>query len=526
MEHNKSYTPVVLVILDGWGISSSQDNVIKKTPLPTIEKLNKYYPLIALQSSGISVGLPWGEAGNSEVGHMTIGAGKIIYQNLPRISLAIQDGSFFRNEILLKAFHEAKKNDSALHLIGLMSDGAVHAHMEHLYALIEMAKKEGLQKVFIHAFTDGRDSMPTSGTAMFISLQEKLKEYGCGTISSVSGRHFAMDRNNNWERVEKVYRMLTEGKGRHITNPISYLQESYTKDITDEYIEPANVVENGKPLGLIADKDSVIFFNFREDRARELTKAFALPGFEKFSRPKQLDLTFVTLTEYEKDLPVSIAFPPEAVTHSLGELLSKKNKKQFRIAETEKYAHVTYFFNGGGENALVGETRVLVPSAAVERFDKLPEMSAPQITEKTIDAINSRRYDFILLNYANADMVAHTGNEKAAQEAIKTVDKSLSLLIPVVLKVGGCLFITSDHGNVETMRDFNTGEIDTEHNANPVPLWFISSDNHHEKTSHDIVKQESEVKGLLSDIAPTILEVMHLEKPEEMHGESLLPILK
>lgn len=520
------YKPVVLVILDGWGLSSNaQGNVLKECSLPTIEKLDKFYPQTTLQASGISVGLFWGEPGNSEVGHMALGAGKIIYQNLPRITLSIQDRSFFANEALLAAMQNAKENNSALHLMGLIGEGSVHSYIEHLQAILELAKQQGLTEVFIHAFTDGRDSPPTSATKSISNLQNKLKGYGIGKIATLCGRNWAMDRNNNWDRIEKAYRMLTEGKGIEFTDPIACLQESYAKGINDEYIEPSVLVENGKPVATIKNKDSVIFFNFREDRARQLTKAFVLPGFMDFKR-EQLELNFVTLTEYEKGLPVAIAFPPEIVTGGLGEVLSKHNLKQLRIAETEKYAHVTYFFNGGKEEAWPGEDRILVPSPAVSRFDEAPEMSAATITDKLLEAIEQQKYDFILVNYANADMVGHTAVEDACKIAVQTLDKTLSILIPTVLKAGGCLLVTADHGNIEEIKNFQTGQINTEHTTNPVPLWFVTPTNHREKTPEEIARNQNEVGGLLNDIAPTVLEIFGLEKPREMNGESLMPLLK
>jgi 2,3-bisphosphoglycerate-independent phosphoglycerate mutase len=521
------YKPVILVVLDGWGISNNtQGNAMKLAHLPTIEKLNKFYPMTVLQASGISVGLPWGESGNSEVGHMTLGAGKILYQNLPRITLSIQDGSFSKNKVLLSTMNSVKTQKSNLHLIGLVGEGSVHSHREHLYALLEMAKNEKVENVFIHIFTDGRDSPPNSATKTISELKDKLKSYEIGKISSICGRNWAMDRNNNWDRVEKAYHLLTEGKGEQIQDPIKYLQESYAKEVFDEYVEPAIVTENGKPLALIGDGDSVIFFNFREDRSRELTKALVLPSFDKFKRDKMLKLDFVTMTEYEKDLPLSVAFPPEKIRDGLGEILSKKKMHQLRIAETEKYAHVTYFFNGGREESWPGEDRILIPSPSVSRFDQSPEMSASLITEKIIEAAGQKKYSFILVNYANADMVGHTGNEEACIEAVESVDKSLSFLIPAILNAGGCLLITADHGNVEEVKNLYTGEVDTEHSQNPVPLWFITSGNHRDKKEEEITREQNEIGGLLSDVAPTILEIMEIEKPQEMSGESLLPILK
>lgn len=520
------FKPIVLAVLDGWGISTNnQGNVLKETELPTIDKLNRFYPMTTLQASGISVGLFWGEPGNSEVGHMAMGAGKIVYQNLPRITLAIQGKEIFKNEALLKTMENVKTNSSALHIMGLVGQGSVHSYLEHLYAIVEMAKEQGLTNVFIHAFTDGRDSPQTSGTKSLLDLQNRLKAIGVGKIASLIGRNWAMDRNNNWDRIEKAYRMLTEGTGIKATDPIQCLQESYAKGITDEYIEPSVIMENDQPVATIKNRDSVVFFNFREDRARQLTEAFVIPGFDKFKR-EQLELEFATLTEYEKDLPVLVAFPPEIVKGGLGEVLSKNKLTQLRIAETEKYAHVTYFFNGGREEPWQGEDRMLIPSPAVSRFDEAPEMSASLVTEKLVEAIKLEKYDFILVNYANADMVGHTGNETAAKEAVKTIDKNLSILIPAVLQQGGCMFITADHGNVEEIKNYHTGQINTEHSSNPVPLWYITPNNHREKTAEDMVRQQSEVGGLLSDIAPTILDVAGLKKSDEMNGESLLPLLK
>lgn len=520
------YRPIIVVVLDGWGISNnSKGNVLKETKLPTIEKLDYYYPMTTLQASGISVGLFWGESGNSEVGHMAMGAGKIVYQNLPRITLSIQDQTFFENEALSKAMGNVLERGSSLHLMGLIGQGSVHSYMEHLFAILEMAKRKGLTKVFIHGFTDGRDSPQTSGTKTLQDLQNHLKSIGVGKIASLSGRNWGMDRNNNWDRVEKAYRLLTEGKGIEATDPIKCLQDSYATEITDEYIEPSVMMEDGKPVATVQDGDGVIFFNFREDRARELTKAFALPGFEGFKR-ELLKIDFVTLVEYEKDLPVEIAFPPITLTGGLGEILSKNNLKQLRIAETEKYAHVTYFFNGGKEEPWPGEDRLLVPSPAVSKFDEAPEMSAAIVTEKMIEAIEEKKYDFILANYANADMVGHTGNPEACIQAVETIDKNLAKLIPVVLKNGGCLFITADHGNVEEIKNYRTGQVDTEHSTNPVPLWFITADNHREKKAEEVVRQQGEVGGLLSDIAPTVLDLLGIQKPADMNGESLLPLLK
>ncbi len=517
------YRPIVLVVLDGWGLSNNvQGNPIREATLPTFEKFNRFYPMTTLQASGISVGLPWNTAGNSEVGHMTMGAGRVIYQNMPRISLAIQDGSFLKNEALLQSIQHVKDKKSHLHLMGLVSSGSVHSHKDHLLALLRLAKNEGVSEVYVHVFTDGRDSAPTAGVQQIKELTREMRLIGIGKIASISGRNFSMDRNNNWDRIEKSYRMLTEGIGEKAEDAGMVLEQSYLKNITDEYIEPTNLTEKGVPIALIQNGDSVIFFNFREDRARELAKAFVLPDFDGFTREK-LDLNFTTLIEYERGLPVNIAFPPEDIQNSLGEILSQHEKKQLRIAETEKYAHVTYFFNGGKEKAFPLEEHLLIPSPTVAHFDEVPEMSSPQITEALIENIEKGTYDFILVNYANPDMVGHTGNEEASIQAVEATDKSLSILIPAILKAGGAALITADHGNVEELKKPSTGEIDTEHSTNPIPLWFITPDNHREKSAEQMMREQNEVNGLLSDVAPTILELMEIPKPVEMNGASLLP---
>ena len=520
------YRPFVLVVLDGWGLSNTvHGNPIREAKLPTFEKLNQYYPMTSLQASGISVGLPWNTAGNSEVGHMTMGAGRIIYQNLPRIALSIQDTSFFENPVFLEAIQNVKTKGTRLHLMGLVSSGAVHSHRDHLLALLRLAKEQGLSEVAVHAFTDGRDSSPTSGMTQMQELQREMQLVGIGDIASLCGRHLAMDRNNNWDRVEKAYKMLTEGIGTTTSDPLLYLEQSYTNGVTDEFIEPTLIVKKAGPT-IIQDGDSVIFFNFREDRARELTKVFSVPDFDGFTRAKTPDVFFVTMTEYEKELPVHIAFPPEEVHDSLGETLSKAGLKQLRIAETEKYAHVTYFFNGGNEQAFPGEDRVLIPSPTVAHFDEQPEMSAPAVTDMLIEKVEEGAYDFILVNYANPDMVAHTGNEEATITAVEATDKSLSKIIPAILKVGGAIIITSDHGNAEELINPMTGEHDTEHSTSPIPLWYITPNNHREKRADEMMREQNEVQGLLSDVAPTILDILGIQKPSVMNGTSLRPVLE
>jgi 2,3-bisphosphoglycerate-independent phosphoglycerate mutase len=518
------YKPIVLVVLDGWGLSeNTSGNAILEAKIPTIDKLNKYYPQAALQASGISVGLPWGEPGNSEVGHITLGTGKIIYQSMPRITMSIQSGEFFKNPALLKAVENAKKNNSALHFMGLLGKGGIHSNIDHLYALIELAKNNNIGKLFIHVFTDGRDSSPTSGIESIKELEKKLSEYGIGKIASVSGRYFSMDRNNNWERTQKAYEAMVDGKGEHITNPVDYVQASYAKEVFDEYIEPAVVVDQEGPVGKVSAEDSVVFFNFREDRARQLTKAFSVPGFSKFKRNQLKNLTFVTMIQYEDDLPVDVAFGPIEIKNCLGEILSQKRIAQLRIAETEKFAHVTYFFNGGNEEPFPKEDRIIIPSKSVSIFSEAPEMSAHEITEKVCEMIELNKYDFILMNYANADIVGHTGDEKATISAVETIDNCLGKLIPSVISRGGCLLITADHGNAEELINLRNGETNTEHSANPVPFWFVTADNHctNEGDCHTM-----NVTGLLSDIAPTVLDLLEIDKPADMSGESLLPKLK
>lgn len=517
------FKPVVLIVLDGWGVNkNTKGNAIAEAKLPTIDKLNAFYPNISIQASGISVGLPWGECGNSEVGHITMGAGKIIYQSLPRISMSIQNGSFYKNPEFLKAMSDVNTNKSSLHLMGLIGKGAVHSHVDHLYALLEMAKNQNVENVFIHIFSDGRDSSIDSGIQAITELQNKIDSIGVGKIASISGRYFSMDRNNSWEKTEKAYRAIAEGAGIQITDPVKYLTESYAKKVYDEYIEPATVTENGKPVATIKDNDSIIFFNFREDRARQLTKAFVLPGFMKFKRTALKNINFVAMTLYEEGLPINVAFPPIKLTNCLGNIISQHKKTQLRIAETEKFAHVTYFFNGGQEDPFPKEDRIIIPSKNVASFDLAPEMSAFEITDTVIKNIEKEKYDFILLNYANADIVGHTGKIEAAIKAVEVIDKCLEKLIPAVLMKKGCLLITADHGNVEEISSSLTGVANTEHSSNPVPVWLITGENHHKQA----ITADLRPQGLLGDIAPTVLDLMDIEQPEEMTGESLLPLLQ
>lgn len=515
--------PVVLMILDGWGEwRIEKGNPLKKAKLPTIERLNKHYPKTYLQASGMAVGLPWGVRGNSEVGHQTIGSGQIIFQYLPTISTAIGEGSFFKNEALLSAFDWVREKNSDLHVLGLLSDGAVHSHIDHLFAFLEMAKNNKVREVYIHAFTDGRDTHPQSARTFLAMLKKKIQEIGIGQIASLSGRYYAMDRNNNWDRTKKTFLAMTAGEGIKAFDTDSALDESYAKNILDEYLEPVVLVnENDRPIGLVKDNDAVVSFNFRKDRSRQITKAFVMEDVYELRdviRPK--NLKYVCFTEYEQGLPVEVAFAPQDITVRLGEVLAKNWKRQLRISETEKYAHVTYFFNGGVEQPYFYEDRILVPSKKVSTYAELPEMSAAEVTDKLIEAIDNHNYDFILVNYANSDMVGHTGDFNAAVKSVEFVDSCLERVIDAVVKKGGQMVVTADHGNVEEMVNVYTGETDTQHSKNPVPCWYVSVDSFLEKKP--LEEEKIEAQGMLVDLAPTILEIMGIAKPVEMIGHSLL----
>lgn len=519
----KTSKPVVLVILDGWGHwDQEQGNAIAQANLPTIKKLDEFYPKILLQASGMSVGLPWGVFGNSEVGHQTIGSGQIIYQYNPIITTAIESGAFFQNNILLSCTDFTKENKSDLHLIGLVSDGGVHSHINHLLALLELAKEQKIKNVYIHAIVDGRDTPPKDAKKYIEKLQEKIQKLETGEIATLVGRYYTMDRNNNWDRVQKGFDAMMKGEGIKERDPLMAIDNQYQRDLTDEYLEPVVLVrENGKPVGTIKDGDAVICFNFRKDRARQLTEAFVSPKFEGFQRSFSPEKTkFAGFTEYDKKLPAEVVFPPQEITTRLGEILSLSDKKQFRIAETEKYAHVTYFFNGGVEKPYPGEERVVVLSKNVSNYAEIPEMSAPEVTEKLLEAISSKKFDFILVNYANPDMVGHTGDLSAGIKAVEYIDQCVNKIVTATIKEGGAMIITADHGNVEEMINLRTGEKDTEHSVNPVPCWFITAENHREKALK--TNRTPNIEGMLVDLAPTILELLGLPEPEDMIGQSLL----
>ena len=509
-----SRKPVVLMILDGYGLNERHDgNAVYEAKTPVMDRLMKEYPFVKGNASGLSVGLPDGQMGNSEVGHLNMGAGRIVYQELTRITKSIEDGDFFENPEFLAAVENCKNHDSALHLYGLVSDGGVHSHITHIYGLLELAKRNGLTKVFVHCFLAGRDTPPSSGKEFVAELEEKMKELGVGRVASVMGRYYAMDRDNRWDRVKLAYDALTKGEGNRGESATDLIQESYDNGKTDEFVLPAVVTENGAPVGLIREHDSVIFFNFRPDRAREITRAFCDDSFSGFEREKRMELTYVCFTDYDETIPNKlVAFKKETISNTFGEFLAAHGKKQARIAETEKYAHVTFFFNGGVEEPNPGEDRILVKSPKVPTYDMQPEMSAPQVCEKLVEAIHSGKYDVIIVNFANPDMVGHTGVEAAAVKAIEAVDACVGKTVEAILEENGVLFICADHGNAEQLIDYATGEPFTAHTTNPVPFILVNA-------GEGYGLREG---GCLADIAPTLIELMGMEQPKEMTGRSLL----
>lgn len=518
---------MLLISLDGWGISPIMEgNAIEMANRPVILGLAQNYPFALLEASGISVGLPWGEVGNSEVGHLNLGAGQVVYQNLPRINISIQDKSFFKNEVLLAAIEHCRKNKSKLHLLGITSNGGVHGHIEHLHAILQLCKDQKFSNVFVHAITDGRDTPPAVAVNFIATLQEIMKASKTGQLASMIGRFYAMDRNNNWDRVQKAYELQTKGVGIKTTDAIKALKDSYAKGVTDEQLDATVIVDRiGSPIATVEPNDAVIFFNFRPDRARQLTKAYVTDPFKDFDRgPKIKNLFFATLMEYESGLPVKVAFPPQLINEPVGKIISEAGLKQLRIAETEKYAHVTYFFNGGNEDVFKNEDRALIPSPDVTSYDQKPEMSAVPLTDHLVKDILSEKYDFIMVNFANADMVGHTGNLKAAIKAVETIDQCLGRIVEAVQKTESIAVITADHGNAEIMIDIVTGSIDKEHSTSPVPFIIVDDQRKRPKTAEEvmIMKQEQAAIGILADVAPTILELMNLKKSKEMTGRSLL----
>ncbi len=510
-----SKKPVVLMVLDGYGISEkTEGNAIALADTPVMDKLMAECPYVKGNASGEAVGLPEGQMGNSEVGHMNIGAGRIIYQELTRITKAIKDGDFFENKEMLDAIENCKKNNSDLHLWGLLSDGGVHSHNTHLYAILELCKRQNFDRVYIHPFFDGRDTAPASGKGFLEELIAKTKEIGVGKVASLSGRYYAMDRDNRWDRVELAYKSLVTGEGVQSEDPVAAIQESYDKEVYDEFILPTVIVENGKPVSLVKADDSVIFFNFRPDRAREITRAFCTDDFDGFERPNgRMPLVYVCFKDYDESIPnKEVAFKKEDIKNTFGEYLAANGLKQLRTAETEKYAHVTFFFNGGVEEPNKGEDRILVKSPKVATYDLQPEMSAPEVSKNLNEAILGGKYDVIIINFANPDMVGHTGVIPAAIKAVETVDKCVGTAVEAVKKVDGVLFICADHGNAEQMINYETGAPHTAHTTNPVPFILYN---------YDECKALRE-GGCLADIAPTLLEILGLPQPAEMTGKSLI----
>ena len=504
----------VIMILDGYGINENPEhNAVAIANTPVMDRLKAEYPFVKGYASGLAVGLPDGQMGNSEVGHTNMGAGRVVYQELTRISKAIEDGDFFENEDLLAAMNNAKEHDSDLHLMGLVSPGGVHSHTDHLYGLLEMAKRCGLTKVYVHCFMDGRDTPPDSGKGYIKDLQDKMKEIGVGEIATVSGRYYAMDRDNRWDRVEKAYRALTEGAGDTAECPVCGMNASYEKGVVDEFVVPFVVLKDGKPKATIKNDDSVIFFNFRPDRAREISRCFCDEEFDHFDRGPRIKTTYVAFTDYDVTIQNKrVAFKKQELTNVFGEWLSKQGMTQLRTAETEKYAHVTFFFNGGVEAPFPGEDRLLVPSPKVATYDLQPEMSAPQVCDGLVDAIRSGKYDVIIINFANGDMVGHTGVEAAAVKAVEVVDECVGRAVEAVKENGGIMFLCADHGNCDMMVDYETGDPFTAHTTNPVPFILINADP----------KWGLAEDGRLCDIVPTMIQLMGYEQPEEMTGHSLL----
>lgn len=532
--------PVVLIILDGWGIApTGPGNAIALAQTPNLDRFWAVYPKTQLLASGEAVGLPRGEDGNSETGHLNLGAGQIVYQDLPRIDMSIADGSFFQISAFKAAAEHVRQNNSTLHLLGLIGAGGVHSNMRHLFALLHFAKEEGLAKISLHLFTDGRDSPPTSAQTFIAKVEAETTKVGIGKIATLCGRYYAMDRDYHWERTQKAYELLVSGKGSQANSPTEAVQQAYQDNKTDEFIEPV-VIDQG---GLVKDHDAVIFFNFRIDRPRQLTKAFILPDFETFSikqaafdpyaekyglrqyqvpgetttfkRGKFLqDLFFVTMTEYEKGLPVQAAFPPEVIKLPLARVLAEKDLRQLHLAETEKERFVTYHFDGQREDPFPGEDRIEIPSPNVATYDQKPEMSAYEVNAELIKRIKTNMYDFILVNYANPDMVGHTGVLQAGIKACEVVDGCVGQIVKTVDNLGGASIVTADHGNVEEMINLQTGEVDTEHSTNPVPFIIVSK----------ALNSRGRVlpRGILADVAPTILGIMEIEKPHLMTGRNLL----
>jgi len=511
--------PVLIVVLDGWGIRAQREaNAIAIAGTPNMEALAREFPHAALETSGLSVGLPEGQMGNSEVGHTNLGAGRIVYQDLVRINRAIEDGSFYKNDALLLAARRAKESGGALHLMGLVSDGGVHSHVDHMHALVELARREGVSRVFVHAFMDGRDTPPQSGIDYMRQVETRFKETGHGKVATVCGRYYAMDRDKRWDRVKLAYEAMVRGEGHKVASGVAAMERAYgqTPPETDEFVKPSVVVDaDGKPVGSIRDGDAVLFFNFRSDRAREITRAIADPGFKDFDRGAAPQLSaYVCMTQYDETFTYPIAYAPQDLSEIFPEIVAHSGAMQLRTAETEKYAHVTFFFNGGRETVFQNEDRILVPSPRdVKTYDQKPEMSAREVTDKLSAALSSGKYTFVLANFANPDMVGHTGLLDAAVKAVRVVDECIGKLWQVCQRMGIAMLITADHGNCEMMTDPVTGQPHTAHTLNPVPFILAHADYRGAKLRE---------KGILADVAPTALQIMGLPQPKEMKGLGLV----
>ena len=507
--------PLTLVILDGWGEKGScKKNAIAQADPQVFKALTRNYPHTLLEASALEVGLPRGQMGNSEVGHLNMGSGRTVYQEITRISQEIADGKFFENRELIKAMQYAVNNNGALHLMGLVSDGGVHSHLEHIIALLQMAKGQGLTRVYLHAFLDGRDVPPISALTYIESLEDTMNRLGTGKIATVMGRYYPMDRDKRWERNQRAFEAMVAGIGKRADSAREAVENSYREETTDEFMEPTVVVDDqGKPVGLVQDGDGIIFFNFRADRARQITRAFVDRDFKGFDRIRHPKVHYVCFTQYDINIKAPVAFMPQNLHNTLGEYLSEQGFRQLRIAETEKYAHVTFFFNGGVEQPNVNEDRILIPSPQVATYDLQPEMSAFIVTERVIKEIEKGNYDVVIINYANPDMVGHTGNMEAAIAAIKTVDQCLGQVVKAVQKAGGVAIVTSDHGNAETMVDEDTGQPHTAHTTNKVPFILVGEAYRGRRLREG---------GSLRDIAPTMLSILGLPIPKEMTGESLI----
>ena len=503
----------MLIIVDGWGINEKEEaNAAKLANTPNFDSLFSQYPNSIVHTSGLDVGLPDGQMGNSEVGHMNIGAGRIVYQEFTRISKSITDGDFFKKQEFIDAINNAKEKGTNLHIYGLLSDGGVHSHNSHLYALLKLCAEQNFDRVFVHCFLDGRDTPPASAENYIMELEDKMREIGVGKIASIMGRYYAMDRDKRWDRVELAYKALVKGEGLKATSAVDAIESSYQREEFDEFVKPTVVTNaDGEALATIKANDSIIFFNFRTDRAREITRILVDPEFKDFE-VSHFPLKYICMTEYDATMPnVDVAYKPVKLSNNFGEYISNLGYTQLRIAETEKYAHVTFFFNGGEEVEYPGEKRILVNSPKVATYDLQPEMSAYEVTDRVVDVIRENQTDAIILNFANCDMVGHTGSLEAAIKAVETVDECVGKIASEVLKVDGKLLIIADHGNCEQMIDYTTGEPHTAHTTNPVPSLLITNN------------PELKIgEGRLADIAPTLLDLMNIEKPEEMTGRSLL----